>query len=397
MFDTIYVGLTGLDSYAKGLNVISNNVANLNTAGFKSSQLQFADLYYKDSGAGLEQNPARRQIGEGVTTAGSNVNFRQGEARSTGNDLDVMIDGPGLFVLRPESGGQVYTRAGQFEFDKDGWLVDRTTKSRVAALGEGGQLSDISITGLRASAPKASTRVKFTGNLSTAATQHVIPSVQLYDASGAATSVRLQFDNTNAATPGSWKVTATTADGKVVGSGEVRFKAGTPQLGFDSVNLNFDTAQGQSIAVTLDFSVETTSFSTGTTSSLAVSSNDGYGPGSLVKSGFDADGWFVTTYSNGQTEKHGQLALAWFSNLDGLEQQGSNLFVQRTNEAPQLGHPGETLFGKLTPGSIEASNVDLSQQFSEMIITQRGYQAASQIITTANEMIQQLMDMRGKR
>lgn len=396
MFESIYVGLTGLDSYSKGLNVISNNVANLNTTGFKGSQLQFADLYYKDGDAGLGTGTTRQQVGGGVGTAGTFLNFQQGDARQTGGDLDLLVNGPGLFILR--QGQEVsYTRAGQFEFDKDGFLVDQTTRARVAAAGVNGQLEDIFVTGLRASPPKPSTQVKFSGNLSTAATQHVIGSVTLFDAAGTPVPVRLVFDNTNAVTAGSWKVTATTADGSVVGTGEIRFRSGAPQLGFDSMALNFTPPQGQPIQAKLDFSLETTSFSTGTTSSLAVASQDGYGPGTLVKSSFDADGFFVTSYSNGQVEKQGRLALAHFSNPDVLRQEGNNRFVHRFGKLPQVGHPGQDVFGKILAGSIESSNVDLSQQFSEMIITQRGYQASSQIITTANEMIQQLMDMRGKR
>jgi flagellar hook protein FlgE len=130
---------------------------------------------------------------------------------------------------------------------------------------------------------------------------------------------------------------------------------------------------------------------------LAAGTQDGYAAGALVKASFDSDGYFVTTYSNGQTEKHGRLALGWFSHTDALEQVGNNLFVNRYGQAADLGYAGEREFGKITAGSIEGSNVDLSQQFAEMIITQRGYQSASQVITTANEMIQQLLDMRGKR
>src|SRR2546425_5444397 len=129
MFESVYVGMTGLESYAKGLNVISNNVANLNTPGFKSSQLQFADLFYRNSDAGLGAGNPQEQIGAGVGTGGTFLNFQQGEARQTGNDLDLLINGPGLFVLRKD-GETFYSRAGQFEFDKDGYLVDQTTKAR---------------------------------------------------------------------------------------------------------------------------------------------------------------------------------------------------------------------------------------------------------------------------
>ena len=104
----------------------------------------------------------------------------------------------------------------------------------------------------------------------------------------------------------------------------------------------------------------------------------------------------MLTYSNGQTEKHGRLALAWFADTDSLEQVGGNRFVNRYGHAPQLGAPHTSVFGKITARSVEMSNVDLSQQFSEMIITQRGYQASSQVITTANEMIQELFSLKGR-
>jgi flagellar hook protein FlgE len=128
-----------------------------------------------------------------------------------------------------------------------------------------------------------------------------------------------------------------------------------------------------------------------------VASQDGYAAGSLMKASFDEDGYFVLSYSNGQTDKQGRIALAGFNSVDGLEQVGRNQFVQHRGTAPQLGWAREQAFGKINARKVEMSNVDLSQQFSEMIITQRGYQASSQIITTANEMIQQLLDMRGRR
>jgi flagellar hook protein FlgE len=396
MLETLYVGMTGLDSYAKGLNVISNNVANLNTTGFKGSQLQFADLYYKNNDGGLGAGDPQQQIGAGVGTGGTFLNFQQGESRQTGGDLDLLIDGPGLFVLRKD-GQTTYTRAGQFQFDKDGFVVDQTNGARVAGLAGDGQLIDLSITGLRANPPKATTKVKFNGNLSTGDTQHLVTNVTVYDTLGAPTVLKLTFDNTNAVTAGSWKVTAATADGTVVGSGEVRFKSGKPELGFDTVTLGFTPKDGQAMSLTLDLSIDVTSFSGGTESTLAVASQDGYATGSLVKASFDGDGNFVTTYSNGQTEKHGRLALAWFTHTDALEQIGGNQFVNRFGQAPNIGQAGQAEFGKIVARSLEMSNVDLSQQFSEMIVTQRGYQASSQIITTANEMIQQLLDMRGKR
>jgi flagellar hook protein FlgE len=396
MLESIYIGMTGLDSYAKGLNVISNNVANLNTTGFKGSQLQFADLYYKDSDAGLGSgNEQQQQVGAGVGTGGTVLNFQQGEARQTGNDLDVLIDGPGLFVLRKD-GQTTYTRAGQFEFDKDGFLVDRVTGGRVTSLA-GGTLGDFSLSGLRASAPKATSSVKFSGNLSSGDQQHVITTVTVYDALGTPSTLRITFDNRNSVTPGAWDVTVLTSDSKTLGTGRIVMKDGKPVVGSDAVEITFTPQNGQEVSFKLDFSTEVTSYPAGSESTLASGKNDGYPAGSLVKASFDSDGNFVTTYSNGQTDKHGRLALAWFNQPDALEQLGNNQYVNRFGQDAHYGSPGVAEFGKVQAKALESSNVDLSQQFGEMIITQRGYQASSQVLTTANEMIQQLLDMRGKR
>ena len=396
MFESIHIGMTGLDSYSKGLNVISNNVANLNTTGFKGSQMQFADLFYKSSDAGLGSgSEQQQQIGTGVGTGGTVLNFQQGEARTTGNDLDVLIDGPGLFVLR-QDGNTTFTRAGQFEFDKEGFLVDRVSGARVASL-SGGALGDFSLTGLRANPPKATGSVQFRGNLSSGDQQHQVQNLIVYDALGTPATLRITFDNRNTVTPGAWDVTVFNAEGTQVGSGQIRMANGKPQAGFDAVQITLTPKDGQEVSVKLDFSTEVTSFPAGVDSTLALGLQDGYAAGSLVKASFDDDGWFVTTYSNGQTEKHGRLALAWFNNTDVLEQIGNNQYANKYGQTPNLGAPGEGEFGKVKARSLESSNVDLSQQFGEMIITQRGYQASSQVLTTANEMIQQLLDMRGKR
>lgn len=395
MLDTVYVGLTGLDTYAKGLNVISNNVANLNTPGFKGTQLQFADLYYRNGDAGSGGGPGGLRFGSGVGTGGTFLNFQQGEGRQTGRDLDLMIDGGGLFILRKD-GHTTYTRAGQFEFDREGFLVDQSTGARVAMYDDAGTIEDLSVMGLRANPPRATTELKLSGNLSSADTQHVISSATVYDGLGKAVALRLTFDNTGAATPGRWRVTVS-ADGTTVGTGEVRFRNGRPDLGFETFSLRFTPQGGEPMTVGFDFSTDVTSFSAGADSTLAVSSQDGYAAGSLIGTTFDAEGNFELSYSNGQKVMHGRLALAWFADPNALQQLGGNRFAAGDGASPRVGNPGGGEMGKIVSRSIEMSNVDLSQQFSEMIITQRGYQASSQVITTANEMMQQLLDLKGKR
>jgi flagellar hook protein FlgE len=395
MLDAIYIGLTGMNGYATGLNVISNNVANLNSPGFKGAQLQFSDLYYKDA-EGAMGTGVPSQIGNGLQAGGTFLNFQQGEGRDTGNDMDVMIEGAGLFVLRKDD-GLVYARAGQFQIDDEGVLVDRGSGGRVVALSPGGGLSDITVNGLRFSAAQSTSRVGLSGNLSAGDSQHVIGTLTVFDQGGGPRQLKLTFDQTDTVTH-TWKVTVALPDDTAVATGELRFgDDGKPVAGFDRIQVVGQPAGSGPLNFTLMLTSDATGGVGGTDSSLQVQSVDGRATGTLVKTTFDAEGYFTMGYSNGQTERHGRLAMAWFNSPDQLEQLGNNLFAFRHGVDPQLGHASTAGFGKLKGGSVEMSNVDLAKQFSELIVTQRGYQACSQALTTANEMLQMLMDLRGKR
>lgn len=394
MFESIYVGLSGLMGFSKGLNVISNNVANLNTPGFKSSTLQFLDLFYQYQTTGSGQNNA--QIGSGLDTGATSLNLKQGELRETGNDLDLAISGAGFFVLRKD-GQNFYSRAGQFEFDADGYLVQKANKARVGATNGGSSLHDISINGLRVNPPKTTSKVTFSGVLSTGDTQHIITSTTVYDALGGAHALKLTFNNNNATTAGTWNITVEDAAG-VVATGQIAFSTiGAPVAGSNSFTFSYTPSGASSFSTTLDFSQDVTSTNIGANSSLLVNAQNGYATGALTKTSFDADGFLTLTYSNAQITKHDQLALAWFDDLQSLELEGGNLFVNASNQKVIYGAPQKSLFGKIQAGRIEISNVDLTQQFSDLIITQRGYQASSQVVSAANEMMQQLFDIKARR
>lgn len=395
MLDSIYIGLSGLTGYSKGLNNISNNVANLNTPGFKSSQMQFNDLFYRYQTSGDGGNSSTYSQGSGVTVGSTSMVFKQGELRATGNDQDVAVEGNGLFVLRKD--GQVlYTRAGQFVFDADGFLVSRDNQARVAGLSGTDGLSDINVSGQRSNPPKVTSSIKLSDSLSSNDNTFNLANVAVFDSLGASHTLNLRFINNKNVTPGSWLVEVRDGD-KVIGSGRIRYQAnGSPMAGFDSLAFTYAPGNGADpVAAALDFSATNNFSSAGST--IKIGSQDGLAAGSLTKAVFDADGFLVMTYSNGQVVKRDRLALAWFNDMQGLEQQGGNMLVNAGSQKRQLGGPGDSLFGKVKGGSIELSNVDLAQQFSELIITQRGYQASSQIVTASNEMIQQLFDLRGKR
>ncbi len=395
MLDSVYIGMTGLISFSKGLNNISNNVANLNTPGFKGSQLEFLDLFYRQQYSGSsEQQGTPYSEGSGVRTGASIANFSQGEFRQTGSDLDAAIDGNGFFVLRKD-GELFYTRAGQFKVDDDGYLVSNDDGTRVAGL-NGNALVDISVAGKRSNPPKATRTVNFTDSLSSNSPTFSVPSIAVFDSLGTQHLLTLNLTNDSANTPGHWTFELLEGTQSLT-TGEISYAgSGSPMSGSDQHTFTFDPGKGAyATEVTLDFS-GSTSFSS-SESSLRVGTQDGYAAGFLTKTALDTDGNLVLTYSNGQTLKEQRLALAWFDNLAVLQAQGGNRYTAFGEANRLLARAGESGMGKLKTTGIELSNVDLAQEFSELIIVQRGYQASSQVITAANEMIQQLGEIRGRR
>lgn len=390
MFDTIYIGMSGLSGYAKGLKVIGNNLTNVNTPGFKSSQLQFADLFYQNDQIG----DGKTQYGSGLNTLATTTNFQPGSPSQTGNPLDLAIDGDGFFILRNAKGTQ-YTRSGQFQFNEAGYLIDPNTGSRVAGM-ENGRLIDISINALRTNPPKVTSEVTFTGNLSsTATTDFTLNGVKLFDPEGGEHSVTLVFKNNSATTPGNWTVTISDELG-TLGTGTLQFLGGTPSAASSVISFTYARPGSSAFSVDLNFSDNVTSFASANSSTLAMNTQDGYGTGALTGASFDTDGNLITSYSNGQSGRGARLALALFTSNQDLLAIGNNQFETVSGQRVYIGSPGDGAFGSLRAGSVEGSNVDLAQEFSNLIVMQRGYQASSSTITTTNEMIQQLFDMRGR-
>ena len=398
MFSSIYSALSGLLGFSKGLDVISNNVANLNTTGFKSSELEFSDLFYRYSQQGGNgENPS--QIGQGVDTRSTRLQFNAGQFRDTGNDLDFAINGNGFFVIKHE-GENLYTRAGQLKIGPDGVLTNSNDDPVMGK--DGGGLKEISLDGLRTFAPKATTEVRISGSLSSNSTTASLSSVNVFDVAGRsnALSLALTRDTTN---PLVWAVEVRDATNAVVGSGQIRFQAdGSPASGSNSISFNFAPSPVAGTTIVLKFGDPgsfsgTTNFSGSTTSQIQLQSQNGFGVGSLTKTTFDAKGFLKLSYSNGQSATGPQLALAWFDDLQHLTQLANGLFKSGANQAPILGVPGDGVMGQIVPGKVELSNVQLAQQFTDLIVLQRGYQASSQITSVANEMIQQLLDVDRRR
>ena len=404
MLGAIYTSLSGLTAYSKGLEVISNNVANLNTPGFKVSDPLFREIVYRHLQSPGSRGGGQHPAGAGVELNAASISFRQGDLRDTGNALDVAIDGSGFFVLSRD-GQQLYTRAGQFEFDKDGILVERDSGARVLVSTEGSSQGFFDLNSARVNPPRATTEVSLGGTLARAAsaTTHELPNVTVFDANGGSTVLKARFTH-DAANPLRWVVEILrSSNNAVLGQGEVVFaENGTPLEGSSSFTVTIDPDNADPFDVTFDAGdvgsfAGVTSPASSTTSQVQMLRQDGLALGSLTKTEFDDKGQLQLTYSNGETTTGATLVLAQFLAPEQLQTLGRSLYVASESNQPILGAGLSNGFGRVMGGRVELSNVELTEQFTDLIIVQRGYQASSQISSVANEMIQQLLAMESGR
>jgi flagellar hook protein FlgE len=401
LLDTIFIGTSGLVGFSQALRVIGNNLTNVNTPGFKGSQAQFADFFSEGNASHQESfstggNNSPTQLGNGLNFLATEINFRAGNLQSTGNDLDLAVNGNGYFVVH-DGDKQEYTRAGQFAFN-NGVLVSRTNGARVQGLDSNGKLTDISLDGLQSSPAKATSSVKFSGNLpsdTVVGVDVVVSAVPIFDAAGGMHPVSLTFRKNVAPPVDTWTVTIRDVTG-VVGTGTLQFNNGVVVPGTAKINFAYSPAGVTPLSAELDFSSNVTSnASAGAPSTLAFASQNGFVAGTLTGVTFNADGKLQAAYSNAQTVTGVSLALARFDSDQDIKQLGGNSFGAKDDNAVHLGRANSGAFGSFSSGVIEGSNVDLAQEFSNLIVMQRGYQAASHVISTANEMIQELFDMKG--
>lgn len=378
MFQALFNSLSGLFSFSRSLNTVSNNVSNMNTPGFRGSDSFFSNI----------------EGGYGTRIAGEDMRTKAGDIRQTGNPTDIAVEGAGYFILRDSSGDLHYTRAGQFRFNEQGVLVDSVNGYDVMAMDASGNLISIDMDEHRTLPAVASTGVHITGNLAPASTTTDINSITVFDEAGAAHVLSLKFTNNTTVTAGSFLVTVTDSTGASVGSGEMRFRTdGTPQAGYSTLDVTLSVAGGTQ---TIKFDFGTPSALNGMTSlsgmstSLSAKVDDGHGVLSVNEISFDEKGVLQYVYS--QTEKRSgeQVALALFPNESTLHLSGGRLISGTTVVERELGRPAEGRFGTIAGGSLEMSNIDLTREFADMIIIQRGYQASSRVMTVSNEMIEQL-------
>lgn len=399
MLGAIYIGLSGMSAYSRGLQTISNNVANLNTLGFKATTVNFADTY-NTGGRGLGYaSGARTDLGGGgVRFGASQISFDQGDLRATTGDLDLAIKGDGFLVLQ-DGGRTYYARTGQFTVDDSGYIALADGK-RLSVLGADGRPTALNIDAKRTQPPVATTQITFSDNLSSTALSASVSSINVYDSNGGKQVWQVAFtpDTTTTPTTGTsqWTVKVTDQTGATVGTSTLKFTGGIVDPATTKLVITNAPAGADPLSVTLDFSQGVTSFSSGTSSSLRASAVNGSAAGSLSAVTVDADGQVKLTYSNGRTAQAGAVVLADFSNPQQLERVGEGLFEYKGSGQTRLVASGAEGVGTVVAKQLEASNVDLSQEFGDLILIQRGFQASSQVVSVSNDMIQQLFGIRGQ-
>jgi flagellar hook protein FlgE len=422
MLRSLYSGISGLRAHQQMMDVTGNNIANVNTAGFKAGSVQFQDTLSQMLGAaGAPQNgqggtnPA--QVGLGVRTAGIVSNWAQGSTETTGRSGDMMISGDGFFVVR--SGGEdLYTRAGSFAFDANGTLVTADGKpvqgwnAVNGVVNAAGQPSDIKMPLGSTVPPAATSSVTLRGNLTSDRDPDpmvlnystTIP-VKVYDATGATRTVTAKLTNvyslpaTAPNTNTTWQVDLTDSNGSAIGGPmTLPFVNGTVDKASALVThtngrdlMTFGAAPN---ALTLDVT-DMTMYSG--QSDARVFSTDGQSAGALTSLSYNVSdsGQLIGVYSNGQKMVLGQLALATFTNPNGLEKTGDSNYRSSVNSGyAQVGQAGSGGMGSIISGALEMSNVDLAQEFTNLVIAQRGFQANSRVITTSDEILQELVNMK---
>jgi flagellar hook protein FlgE len=406
-------GLSGLNANGEYISVIGNNLANVNTIGFKASSVSFQDMVSQSLGGSV--NPM--QIGLGVSTASISPVFTQGTIQNTHESTNAAIQGNGLFVVADSDGAQAYTRAGAFTFDKDGNLVtpdghflqgytgiDPVTGAVIAT----GPLSNITVNRGVLRAPTATTSFTSQTNLdaTTAAGATFSTSIQTYDSLGAPHVATITF--TKQAAAGAWAYQVTVPGAEVTGGvAGTPFAVGNGTVGFDGTG-QLTSVNGGAPA---DVNIATPGWTNGagasawawnivdpnggfTLSSYASPSStssitqNGVPPGTMDNIAITADGTITGTFGGGQTIAIAQIALATFNNMKGLAKLGSNLYMETEAAGlPSIGVPGTGARGTLFGSAIELSNVDIAQEFTQMILAQRGYQANSKTITVSDELL----------
>jgi len=429
MLTSLYTAISGMNANGSSLSVISDNIANMNTVGFKKSVVSFGDIL-SQTFSGIT---GTYQIGRGVIVNNVIGIFTSGQLESTTNVLDLAIDGDGFFIVN-DNGSKVFTRAGQFNVNKDGKIVNSYGGVLQGYLADvfgniTGNIGDLSISATHVPASQT-TQTKIIVNLSAQdkiltqpftldangdgisndpANYNYSMNVIVYDSQGGQHNVTLYFVKTNANV---WDVHYVYEDPSNPGQ---FIDAGTQVLSFNndgtlnndnsstSISFNFGSNVSSPQVVVFDYGTGTSEGGTGLEGTTQYASNysianvlqNGYASGTLLNIGIDSAGNINGVYSNGQTKILGRIALARFNNPSGLKKLGKNLYSASAESGnPIISYPETSGLGRILSNTLELSNVDLAEEFVKMITAQRGFQANSRVIITTDELMQELVNLK---
>ena len=408
---TFSIPLSGLTASSIALSAIANNLANLNTVGYKDTRVLFRDLFYQSLGTSGAGDPI--QLGAGTAVSSMPAMFTQGSVDPSGVPTDVAIMGDGFFAVQKD-GITSYTRAGNFSKDKDGFLVTAEGGQVMGypaingAVDTGQGLVPLQLGSGMISPPTATSTIQLRSNLdATAPVGTVFPAtIGVYDSLGATHILTFNFTKTAS---NAWNYSISIPAAEVGATGNpVVVKTGA--LTFDG-NGNIATPAGDvtGIAVTgladgasdLTFDWKLYDGTSGlvtqvaTPSGTASTQQDGSGSGSMTKFAIGSDGMITGTFSNGKTAVMGQLVLANFANTQGLVRSGQNDFTATLSSGQAvIGSPGTGGRGTLSGGALELSNVDIAKEFASLIVAQRGFQANARAVTTFDEITQDTINLK---
>jgi len=415
---SFYSGLSGLDNHATAMQVIGDNLSNVQTTGFKSNSAHFEDVL----GVSLTGVSGGNQTGAGTEISSVDANFIQGSLATTGVGTDVAINGKGFFAVKDANSSELfYTRAGHFSFDNQGYYVN-TNGYRVqgylydsAGTNLIENLSDIQINQNSMIPPKvtglvnmvlnldASESAKVWDPLNASGTCSFSTALTVYDSLGQSHQVQVYFTKTADQT---WDWHAEIDGGDTQG--------GTPGtlVDYGSGTINFDANGKLTTTMPVNFYTGAITFANGSTppatqidftsttqygspSAIQKLTQDGYTAGSISSVSIDGEGNMVASYTNGTRKNIARLTLTDFPNLNGLARKGGTLYQATTTSGdPLYNKPGVGGMGEVSASMLEESNVDMAAEFIKMIVIQRGYQANTKVITTTDDMLNQLINMR---
>ncbi|SDH50465.1 flagellar hook protein FlgE [Desulfosporosinus hippei] len=438
MMRALFAGVSGLQAHQKKMDVIGNNIANVNTVAYKASRVTFSDVLSQtlskataansDSGVG-GTNP--KQIGLGVGVASIDMLMTDGGTESTGNTTDLSLEGDGFFIVRNgTTGSYMFTRAGDFSVDETGNLVTSDGLnvygwSSYSTNAEGDYEFDtdneVELINIYADAyngnkkilkAQATENVVFSGSLDSSeeAVEDIdddtepqyTTSMTVYDSLGNEHELTVNYIKSDTDT---WDCYVTYDSGETDTEGDaILTRVDLGQLQFDENgdivedDTSYPTTQVLTITPTtgaadLEITLDFSNLSTGADdSSVEAGEIDGYSAGTLDDISIDSNGIIMGVYSNGSQQPLGMIGVAQFANSSGLQKTGSGYYTATANSGEFTN--GVSADGAISSGTLEMSNVDLSYEFSQMITTQRGYQANSTLITTADEMLETLINMK---